>query len=76
MFTFVLKKFFTERFKFENKEATPQPARCLTRNKRTPAMTELRETLARASGTLAQDFAGAAALAVIVLVALTLPGVY
>lgn len=37
-------------------------------------MSELKETVARNAGTLAQDFAGAAALVVIVFVGLSLPG--
>lgn len=37
-------------------------------------MTELRDTLSRNSATLAQDFAGVAALVVIVFTGLSLPG--
>jgi hypothetical protein len=37
-------------------------------------MNELKETIARSSGTLAQDFAGVSALIVIFVVGLSLPG--
>jgi hypothetical protein len=37
-------------------------------------MTELKETLSRNSATLAQDFAGVAALVVIVFTGFSLPG--
>lgn len=39
-------------------------------------MTELKETLSRNAATLAQDFAGAAALVVIVFAGLSLPSLF
>lgn len=39
-------------------------------------MTELKDTLSRNSATLAQDFAGAAALVVVAFVGLSLPGLF
>lgn len=53
-----------------NKHAARPPR--LTEKDRT--MTELKDVIARNSSTLAQDFAGAAALVVIVFTGLSLPG--
>ena len=40
------------------------------------AMTELKETIARNRGTIAQDFAGVCALVAIFVVMLNLPGLF
>lgn len=54
-----------------------QPARCLIPKKKDSIeMTELKETLTRNAGTLAQDFAGVAALVVIFFTGLSLPGFF
>jgi hypothetical protein len=69
MFADVLKKFFTLSGEFENKEATE------TSKQGTPAMlSELKAVLTRSSDTLVQDAAGAAALVVMLIVSLHLPG--
>ena len=53
--------------------ATNAVARCLNPERRCP-MQILKETITRDFPTLAQDFAGAAALVVVLVVALNLPG--
>ena len=73
MFSFVLKKFFTERLYRENKDATSQSARCL-REQNEVTMSELKETIVRSRATLGQDFLGAASLVAAFVVLLTLPG--
>lgn len=68
MFANVLKKFFTKGYVFENKEAT---------NLQTGVaqmLNELKEILDRTSSTLLSDFAGAAALVIMLVVGLHLPG--
>ena len=50
-----------------------QPARCLIR-KKDAEMSQLKETIARSRSTIAQDFAGAAALVATFIVMLNLPG--
>lgn len=75
MFTNVLKKFFTDWRTFENNTSTnaarplPDPV-----EEGPVEMTELKETLSRNAATIAQDFAGVAALVVIFLTGLSLPG--
>jgi hypothetical protein len=54
-----------------------QPARCLfPKQEGFIEMTELKETLTRNAGNLAQDFAGVAALVVIFFTGLSLPGLF
>jgi hypothetical protein len=69
MFANVLKKFFTGRSVYENKEAT-----ILTASRKTDMMTELKAVFARSAGTMVQDLAGVTALMVILVAALHLPG--
>ncbi|WP_189680945.1 hypothetical protein [Seohaeicola zhoushanensis] len=68
MFANVLKKFFTAAPENENKRST-----LTTSTEQTP-MTEIRNALSRCRATLAQDAAGVAALMVMLVAALHLPG--
>jgi hypothetical protein len=67
-FTNVLKKFFTGAAKHENKSAT----RC--RPEVPPMFEDLQSAIARAGASLPADMAGAAAIVVLFLAALHLPG--
>ena len=69
MFANVLIKFFTERFGYENKEAT-QMTRSFEMTK------DLTSALKRARGTLAEDAAGLAALVGMLVVGLNLPTLF
>lgn len=65
LFTNVRKKFFTIREGRENKEAT---------KKRSSTMQDIKDVILRSRGTLVQDAAGAAALVVMLVGCLYLPG--
>lgn len=64
LFSYVLKKFFTEPRRYENKEATDREVHMTD---------DIRQTIARLSPTILQDAAGAAALVVMLIVGLHLP---
>ena len=68
-FTNVHKKFFTDCFQYENKEATNE---FMPRSQK--MLNEIKSVIARSQDTLLQDAAGAAALMVILVGGLYLPG--
>jgi hypothetical protein len=69
MFSDVLKKFFTPSHEHENKEATRFQPEWFT-----PMIEDLKSAFSRAPATLPADMAGAAALVILVIAALHLPG--
>jgi hypothetical protein len=69
LFTNVLKKFFTIVNKFENKGATNSLTTGTAK-----MFTELKSVIERSSATLFGDFIGAAALVLMLIVGLHLPG--
>lgn len=70
MFTNVLKKFFTERFRYENKVATE------IKQGPPPMLNDLKATVSRNPMTLVKDAAGAVSLVLILVMGLHLPGLY
>ena len=68
LFTYVLIKFFTERFKSENKGATQRIG------KESPMFHQIKAAAIRSNDTLLGDAIGGAALIVMLVVGLFLPG--